>query len=133
MKQKQDDPFYIPIIIVVFILIFSCIIYRVWLKKYISIPTCYFYSYWGVFCPGCGCTRAFIYLLKGDIIKSLSYNPTVIYASFMTIIYLTTQTLSRILKRKKLWKLEYNPIYLYIGIAILITTCIIKNIIKFIK
>lgn len=33
MKQKQDDPFYIPIIIVVFILIFSCIIYRVWLKN----------------------------------------------------------------------------------------------------
>ena len=41
--------------------------------------------------------------------------------------------LCKIFKTKKMWILKYNVMYIYVGIAILIITCIIKNIIKFMR
>ena len=32
----------------------------------------------GIDCPGCGMTRAFFALLKGDLMASLAYNPALI-------------------------------------------------------
>lgn len=85
----------------------------------------------GIYCPGCGCTRAFISLCKFDIIESVKHNVTVLYASILVVLYLVTQTLARIFKNKKIYTFDYNVIYIYIGIALLIGICIIKNIIKF--
>ena len=42
-----------------------------------------------------------------------------------------TQTISRIFKNKNIYALKYNKNYIYVGIVLLIGTCIVKNIIKF--
>ncbi|MCI8516940.1 MAG: DUF2752 domain-containing protein [Hungatella sp.] len=36
---------------------------------------CLFHALTGLYCPGCGGTRAVGYLLHGDLIKSLQYHP----------------------------------------------------------
>jgi len=38
---------------------------------------CFFKNTFGMPCPGCGMTRALTYLLQGDIVKSLYYNPLI--------------------------------------------------------
>lgn len=39
-----------------------------------SIRICPFFYFFHIPCPGCGLTRSFIYLFKGDIIQSLQCN-----------------------------------------------------------
>ena len=57
-----------------FVLIFSLGIYI--LITYSFSPTlCVFSNITGLPCPGCGLTRAYLYLIKGDIIKAFAYNP----------------------------------------------------------
>lgn len=47
-----------------------------WLENHLF--TCIFKSSFGIECPGCGTQRAFISLLKGEIIESLKYHAGVI-------------------------------------------------------
>jgi hypothetical protein len=39
-----------------------------------GIPLCYFKFHTGLDCPGCGLTRAFIYLFHGDIRRAVAMN-----------------------------------------------------------
>ena len=36
---------------------------------------CYFRTHLGIYCPGCGGTRAFLALVHGHFLQSLKYNP----------------------------------------------------------
>ncbi len=40
---------------------------------------CAFHQMTGLYCPGCGGTRAFYALLDGDLVRSLLYHPIVAY------------------------------------------------------
>ena len=44
---------------------------------------CTFYAVTGLYCPGCGGTRAVYSLLHGKIIKSLYFHPIVLYSLVM--------------------------------------------------
>lgn len=39
---------------------------------------CVFVKYLGIECPGCGTQRAFLALVKGDVLASLHYNASVL-------------------------------------------------------
>lgn len=42
---------------------------------------CYFHDYLGIFCPGCGGTRAFESMLYFHFLTSFIYNPAVIFTT----------------------------------------------------
>ena len=42
-------------------------------------PGCLFHSITGLYCPGCGGTRAVRALLRGEILRSFFYHPVVVY------------------------------------------------------
>lgn len=132
-EDKKEDIIYESVIISIIVISSLAIIYNIFLKNYFQIPECIIYKNFGIYCPGCGCTRAITSLFKLNIIESIKYNPTILYSVIMLDIYVITQTIFRIFKNKKIYTLKYNVIYIYIGIALLISTCIIKNIIKFIS
>ena len=131
-KQRSlNDYVYISVIITIIIMIVFYIIYLLIGKP--DIFHCSIYDKFGIYCPGCGCTRALVYLFQGDILKSLYYNPTILYTVIVLIIYISTTTIGKLLKKNNSkYVLKYRPIFIYIGIFILIGTCIVKNLLKFI-
>lgn len=126
-KKNSNDYIYISVILTILLLIIGYIIYL--LIGSPNIFTCKIYEKYGIYCPGCGCTRAFVSIFHGEIVESLKYNPTVLYTIIISSIYILTNTISIIRKKKNSkFVMKYKPIYLYIGITLLIVTCIIKNI-----
>ncbi len=52
-----------------------------WLKRLLGIGfSCPFLLLTGLYCPGCGGTRAVRSLLRGDLRMSFQYHPLVLYA-----------------------------------------------------
>lgn len=124
-KFKQDDYIYYSLLITIIIL---CII-GIIVKNYVKIPECIIYKNLHIYCPGCGCTRAFIAMMKGNFLESIYQNSTVLYTTIITLIYIGSQTISRITKIEKI-AIKYTPLFLYSGIGMLIFNCILKNILK---
>ncbi len=109
-----------PIVIVLIIIgYFSLYI----LSNLTNPPTlCIFKNITGMPCPACGTIRATIYLLKGDIIKSIITNPLgilVLIISFVTPIWIFSDSY---LKRETFWNFLHKKRSNYlILIAIIIT------------
>lgn len=81
----------------------------------------------GWYCPGCGGTRAFLALLKGDIPASLYYHPVVLYmAVFLTVLFV--QQSLHYLSRGRIRGFHYRGIYGYIAVLLFLMNFIIKNL-----
>lgn len=62
---------------------------------------CLFHRITGLFCPGCGGTRAFTALLQGHFISCFLFHPFVFYCFVMYVLFMTSHTLEKICNRKK--------------------------------
>ncbi len=63
---------------------------------YFELPPCMWLSVLGIYCPGCGGTRAVMALLHGDFLLSLWYHPLVMYTVVIFGGFMLTQTLERL-------------------------------------
>lgn len=64
----------------------------------LKMRICPIFNIFHIPCPGCGLTRSFKCLLKGDFIGSIKYNPLGILLSLLAIIYI----IAIIFKKKSL-------------------------------
>lgn len=85
----------------------------------------------GYYCPGCGGTRATVLFFTGHILKSLYYNPFVPYIIITGGWFMISQTIYRLTKTNRLHfhPMTIRPAHIYIGVAILLGQCLIKNLI----
>jgi hypothetical protein len=107
------------------IAIILSVIYFV-LSNYFTIQTsCLFRKLFGLYCPLCGGTRAAILLKHGKILKSLFYNPLVLYTALLGGVYMSINTMAIFCKRVKVF--EFRDIYGYIFLAVMLLNFIAKN------
>lgn len=92
----------------------------------ISYP-CWIHSKIGLYCPGCGGTRAFLAVLHGRFLRSLYYHPVVPYMGVIYVLFLEKGIL-HYLSRGKFAFMRFRLGYVYVGIAITIVQFLIKNI-----
>lgn len=64
--------------------------------------TCTFYKFTGIYCMGCGGTRAMLAFLNGNILLSIHENPAVILLAIFSILYYLEQVFKTFGKAKKL-------------------------------
>lgn len=65
----------------------------------LSIPRCEFNLLTGLYCPGCGGTRAVIAFLSGHFLKSFLYHPFVPYCITLYIVFMVRGTLTTLIKK----------------------------------
>lgn len=79
------------------------------------LPGCLFYRCTGLFCFGCGCTRALYALAQGNIVASLSYN-LLMLPSFLWMLVLC-------------WvRGRMQQMTLFVGLAVLLLFMLLRNI-----
>ena len=125
---KNEYKLYIAGIVFAFVSFLGIIVFSFTpLKLSDIIPRCSFHYVTGLYCPGCGGTRAVISFISGKWIKSFFYNPFVPYCGILYIMYMAKGTFSVITKgRHDFMKFKYG--YIYVGIAVLLIQFVVKNI-----
>ena len=86
---------------------------------------CALYTVAGIYCPGCGGTRAVNHLIHGHLLKSLWYHPLVPYTAAVAGAYVISHTMN-IITKGKVRAMLFRPIYLYIAIGIVAVNWIVK-------
>lgn len=90
---------------------------------------CLMLTVFGVYCPGCGGTRAMESLLQGDLWQSLVYHPLVFYVAVLTMYYMISHML-KLVTKGKCKAMQFRPAYLFIMLVILLVQWIGKNVLK---
>ena len=94
------------------------------------IPDCAFLSITGLYCPGCGGTRAVKSLLRGDIVRSFIYHPFVIYCVVAYIVFMLYEFIKKHFKTvHKVFPVE---IVIYIGVGVLLLQWVVKVVLQFV-
>lgn len=96
-----------------------------WLAREGRIP-CLFHEITGLYCPGCGGTRAVRSLLAGHFIKSFLYHPLVLYCVLVAVWFAVSYLLYWITKKPR-YRLYLGNSYVYAGIGIILLNFIVKN------
>lgn len=88
---------------------------------------CLFQLLTGLYCPGCGGTRALRAIIHGELLLSLQYHPLVLYTVVMIAVELLSLSVARITKNPR-WYLGHEMLFVYIAVVILLANWIIKNV-----
>lgn len=99
------------------------------LDRFGGLPPCVLHSRTGLYCPGCGGTRAVIALLHGHILASLYYHPIVVYTAIVGGWFMISQTIQRFSQGKLRIGMHYRDIYLWLALAIVVINCLVKNLV----
>jgi len=124
--MDEDEMLYrVLILFSLFAAVFTGGIYALGLEK-VFMTECPFWRITGLYCPGCGGTRAFRALLKGQIVESICIHPLVVYLTGLIAVFMGSHTLKHI-SSGRIRGLHYRSRYLIIGAVILVVNCLFKN------
>lgn len=97
-----------------------------WLMVRGKLP-CLFQALTGLYCPGCGGTRAVKALLKGQILRSFLYHPVVLYAALVVAGLCVYRLLFHVTGQDRFRK-RLEDRCLYVGLGIITVNFILKNL-----
>lgn len=90
---------------------------------------CMFKTVTGLYCPGCGGTRAAAALFKGKFLLSFLYHPIVPYTAVIYIWYMFSHSLERLSRGKIKAGMSYRDAYLWIALGLVAGNFLVKNLV----
>ncbi len=107
------------------------VLYHLFIDGRLPYIPCFLSSVMGIYCPGCGGTRAVLALLKGHLLLSVWYHPLVLYAVVIAGGFMITQGLHRFgIQWIHGWK--FHSWYLYGAVILIGCNFLIKNMLRLI-
>lgn len=88
---------------------------------------CFVFTRFHIYCPGCGGTRAFYYMVHGHLLKSIIMNPFVPYTTIVYIFFMINTILCKFTKKAGFAGFPVTNM-VYVGLGILFAQWIIRNI-----
>lgn len=90
---------------------------------------CVFHRLSGLYCPGCGGTRAVKALLDGRLVECFLYHPFVLYCAVLYVLFMASHTLELLSAKKfPVRGLDFKITYVYIGIILILLQWMAKNL-----
>lgn len=89
---------------------------------------CFFKAVTGIYCPGCGGTRAVKCMLSGNFLKSLYHQPAILPGTVVFLIFMVTHTIEKIFPQGKIKGIKFRMVYVYVFLGLLMLNMIMKNI-----
>jgi len=110
------------------LLIIAAVVFLIWGDKLVNgEPVCMWYRLTGLCCFGCGGTRAFYYLVHGNLVDSFLANPVVLYAVTVVVTFMGNTWLY--IHTNKIGIRKFPITVLVISsLAVLLVNCVIRNI-----
>lgn len=93
---------------------------------------CIFQLVTGLYCPGCGGTRAVKYLLTGQIAKSLQYHPLVLYTAAVVCLEVISAVIAKRTGKPEYY-LGHEKALIYLGVGIILLNWVVKNYLLLVK
>jgi hypothetical protein len=87
---------------------------------------CLFRAMTGLYCPGCGGTRAVQYLLQGRLLLSLRYHPLVLYALLAVAVEAISFVLAKVWGDRRLY-VGHEKFLVYGAVWIAAVNFAVKN------
>ena len=87
---------------------------------------CLFHLMTGLYCPGCGGTRAVRALLRGDLAMSFQYHPLVLYMAAVILAEAVSFGIARATKHPR-WFLGHVLACVSLGVGIILANWMFKN------
>lgn len=112
--------------IVVAVLVAGFIVVTLLLKDREEMQ-CAFYSLIGLYCPGCGGTRAVYSLLRLRIFDAIKYNITVPFGAFVYIYYNVRAFIAGLKNDTEYFKNQKYPLCIVL-VAVLLLNFVLKNV-----
>lgn len=100
-----------------------------WLDRLPQIP-CMFVLVFGMYCPGCGGTRAAKALLEGRLLTSFFYHPVVLYGAVLYLCFMLTNGLP-LIGVKGVRPMKFRNGYLWAGLVLIAVNFVVKNVLLF--
>ena len=94
--------------------------------KHVMLPECQFHKWTGLYCPGCGDTRAVIALMNGDVLLSLRQNALII-ALLLLGIAMYAELLLKVVFEKKFKSPVFNLKVLVIFLILFSAYAVVRN------
>ena len=88
---------------------------------------CLFHLLTGLYCPGCGGTRAVRAMMAGNLVLSFQYHPLVLYTAAVLTLELVSLAISKTAKNPRLY-LGHETLFVYIAAGIVVVNWICKNV-----
>lgn len=88
---------------------------------------CLFRLLTGLYCPGCGGTRALVYLAQGRLLKSVVYHPLVFYGVTALTAELLTAWIAKRTGKPECY-LGHEQLLIRAGVGIILINWLVKNI-----
>ncbi|MCR5849066.1 MAG: DUF2752 domain-containing protein [Lachnospiraceae bacterium] len=112
-------------------MILAVIVFFIWGDKVTNLGDgCVFKKMTGLYCIGCGGTRAFNHLVHLRLFKSICFHPFVPYAFFAYILFTVNSFLFR---HNKICFKKLNPfVLMVIGLGLMAVNFIVRNILLFV-